>query len=169
MFSTVINIADTFKIEGESILNGYENWIDVVGFNHQVVLPMTLDKSSNSRTSGRPNLGDLEVSMLLNKAYPKLLEACCDGKNLGKVKIVNLRVNDGKLKETANYELEGTYIAGVAIVAGTDSVAGDPANDHPLVRVRLNYASITSNYTEFDNDGKQKGSVASKKITATAA
>ncbi len=172
MFSTVIRIDDTFKVEGESILTGYEGWIDGIGFNHEVVLPMTLDKSSNSRTSGRPQLGDLEVTMLLNKAYPKLLEACSDGKNLGKVKIVCLRVNDGKLMETANYELGGTYISSARIVAGTDAAAlrgGEPRDLHPMVRVRLNYASITANYTEFDNDGKKKGSVASKTITATAA
>lgn len=172
MISTVMNVSDAFAIQGESILKGYEGWIDVVGFNHEVVVPMTLDKASNSRTKGQPQLGDVEVTLQMNKAYPKLLEACSSATNLGNVKLVSLRVINGALTETSHYQLGGVYIAKVSIVAGSDLKTATP--DHqgdpiPLVKVRLNYLSIVSSYTAFDNKGHSRGSVASKTITATAA
>ena len=171
MFSTVMQVADKYKIEGESILTGYEKWVDLVSIDHEISLPMTLDKSSNSRTSGRPNLDDVRVGLLLDKAYPKLMEACCDGKNLGTVTIKSLRVNEGKLSEIVKYTLANTYISGVVSRGGNSSVGNDQTREatHPLVLVKLNYDAITVEYTETDNAGQKIGSISSKTITATAA
>ncbi|WP_397412777.1 Hcp family type VI secretion system effector [Polaromonas sp.] len=173
MFSTVMNIGDKYKIEGESILAGYEKWIDLTSISHQIDLPMTADKSSNSRTAGRPTLEDFKIDMLLNKAYPKLLEACGDGKNLGTVKITSLRVNEGKLSEIVTFNLENVYVADVIMHGGAAvGVQSAPrsAHDegHALVSVRLNYDAITATYSETDNTGKSAGSISSKTIKATA-
>lgn len=173
MFSTVMNISDKYKIEGESVLAGYEKWIDLTSVRHQIDLPMTADKSSNSRTAGRPTLEDFKIDMLLNKAYPKLLEACGDGKNLGTVKITSLRVNEGKLSEIVTFKLENVYVADVSMHGGAAAggqAAPRAAHDegHALVSVRLNYDAITATYTETDNTGKSAGSISSKTIKATA-
>lgn len=172
MFAAVLKVEDAYKIEGESILKGCEKAIDVKGFNHDVTLPMTADKSSNSRTAGRPNLNDLVVNTLLGKHYPKFLEACGDGKNLGKVSLAFLRTIDGGLKEIHRYELTDTFVSKVVIHGGIDAAStteASPDDLHPMVSIHLNYASITSNYSEFDNAGKSKGAVSSKNISATAA
>jgi type VI secretion system Hcp family effector len=175
MFSTVMNIADKYKIEGESILSGYEKLIDLVSIKHDISLPMTVDKSSNSRTAGRPMLKDFQIDMLLNKAYPKLLEACGDGKNLGTVKLTCLRVNEGKLSEIVTFTLDNVYVADVSMHGGALSAGGadaaQSANDivkHPIVSVRLNYDAISTTYSETDNTGKSAGSISSKTIKATA-
>ena len=175
MFSTVMSIADKYKIEGESILAGFEKLIDLTSIQHEIVLPMTLDKSSNSRTAGRPTLEDFKIGMLLNKAYPKLLEASGDGKNLGTVKITSLRVNEGKLSEIISYKLENVYVAEVVMKGGAQNTGADAAKaaaydvTHPQVQVRLNYDAITVTYSETDNTGKSAGSISSKTIKATAA
>jgi type VI secretion system Hcp family effector len=175
MFSTVMNIGDKYKIEGESILAGYEKLIDLVSIKHEINLPMTVDKSSNSRTAGRPMLKDFQIDMLLNKAYPKLMEACGDGKNLGKVKITSLRVNEGKLSEIVTFTLDNVYVADVLMHGGALSAGGAEAAQsstydvkHSLVSVRLNYDAITVTYSETDNTGKSAGSISSKTIKATA-
>lgn len=49
----VLKLDDKVKIEGESILKGYEKQIDVAYLDHGMSMPMVGDKSSNSRTSGR--------------------------------------------------------------------------------------------------------------------
>lgn len=169
MFSTVMSIGDKYKIEGESILLGYEKWIDLIAVKHGIYLPMTVDKSSNSRTAGRPTLDDFQIDMLLNKAYPKLLEACADGKNLGTVKVTSLRVNEGKLSEIVTFKLENVYVADVVMHGGAKAAQAS-ANEvtHALVSVRLNYDAITVTYSETDNTGKSIGSISSKTIKATA-
>ncbi len=175
MFSTVMKIVDKYTIDGESILAGYENLIDLVSIKHEINLPMTVDKSSNSRTAGRPMLKDFQIDMLLNKAYPKFLEACGDGKNLGKVKITSLRVNEGKLSEIVTFTLDNVYVADVVMHGGALSAGGAETAQssnydvkHSLVSVRLNYDAITVDYAERDNTGKNKGSISSKTIKATA-
>jgi type VI secretion system Hcp family effector len=176
MFSTVMSIGDKYKIEGESILAGYEKMIDLVSINHEINLPMTVDKSSNSRTAGRPMLKDFNVDMLLNKAYPKLMEACGDGKNLGQVKITSLRVNEGKLSEIVTFTLDNVYVANVIMQGGARSAGGAEMAQssnydvkHSMVSVQLNYDAITVTYLETDNTGKSAGSISSKTIKATAA
>lgn len=175
MYSTVVNVADKYKIEGESILSGYEGWIDAVAIRHEIDLPMTQDKSSNSRTSGRPNLKDLELVMLMNKAYPKFLEACGDGKNLGEVKLKTLRVNEGKLNEISTFIFGNVYVSSVSVNGGPASAVAtqniqldSDQQNHPLVTVRLNYDQISCSYAYTENNGVQKGTIASKVIKATA-
>jgi type VI secretion system Hcp family effector len=164
MFSVVMNVADQYKIEGESILTGYEKWIDVVSIEHEVALPMTLDKSSNSRTAGRPDLKDFVVGMLVNKAYPKFVEVCAAGKNLGTVVVKTLRVNDGNLSEILSFTLKNVYVSDVELSCV------DPSNapTGPIASVSLNYDAITVSYSEVDNTGKTIGSISSAEILATA-
>ena len=175
MFSSVMSISDKFKIEGESILAGFEKMIDLVSFEHGVDHPMTADKSSNSRSAGRPVLGDLKIDMLMNKAYPKLIEACAAGKNLGKVEVTSLRVNEGKLSKIATFSLENVYVAKVLMLGGSRSSIGaesaqslNVTSTHPEVAVHLNYDAITVSYVETDNTGKTAGTIASGTIKATA-
>lgn len=172
MYCTVMSINDAFKIEGESILKGYEGWVDCKGLAHGITLPMTVDKSSNSRTSGRPDLADVEVMLSLDKTYPKFIEACGGGKKLGKIKISTCRVINDKLNPICEYELGGVFISKVKIVGGTEAElrgAGGPDDHHPMVLVGLNYASIAVKYHEYDNDGQKKGEVASKELNAALA
>lgn len=61
----VLKLDDKVKIEGESILKGYEKQIDVAYLDHGMSMPMVGDKSSNSRTSGRCAHKDLRCTMRL--------------------------------------------------------------------------------------------------------
>ena len=175
MFSTVIKIKDKKAVLGESILSGYEECIDLIGFSHDMDLPMTQDKSSNSRTSGRPNLRDFEITTLMNKAYPKFMEYCAAGDNLGQVKVFTLRVNQGKLSIIAEYTLENVYVSQVSIRGG--AMDGSMSQNlkltadqqhHPVVTVRLNYDQISCEYTSTDNAGGQLGRIGGAGIKATA-
>jgi type VI secretion system Hcp family effector len=165
MFATVMTIKG---LDGESIVKGYENSIDLTWIKHEFQMPMTKDKSSNAGPTGRPTLGDFQIGTLLNKAYPLFLKSCAAGKNLGDVTITSMRIVDGKLKPIVTFTLEHTYIAEV-LMSGVEGA--DSANDasHAQVSVRLNYDAITTKYDITDNAAKANGAVDSGKLTANGA
>lgn len=170
MFSAVAQFDDKYKVNGESTIPSYQGWVDLIDVDHRLDLPMTIDKSSNSRTAGRAVHGPLVVTMLLNKAYPKLIEGCAAGRNFGKVNICLLRTNEGKPVKFATFALTDTFIASVeldgASTADADNVVVAP---HVQVVVKLDYASISVEYSEYDNSGTNKGAVSSGQIQAVAA
>lgn len=174
MLPMALKLADKLKIEGESLLKGYEKQIDIESLDHGVSMPMISDKSSNSRTSGRCKHDELTCMMRMNKAYPKLVEACAKGANLGKAELVMVKMSEGKISEVAKYALTDVYIADVRL-------APDPAPDGrsgnadtgntslPWVRFKLNYQSIAVTYNEYDSTGASKGAVSCDAITGLGA
>ena len=169
MLPMILKIADKMTIHGESLMKGYEGQIDVLYLNHGLDMPMLADKSSNSRTSGRCVHQDFECVMRLNKAYPKLMEACAKGTNLGKVELSVVKMSEGKISEVAKYELTDTYVASLTLVPQDNGPDGAPqvssAESLPSVKCRLNYQSLAVTYTEYDEKGAQKGKVSCPAVT----
>lgn len=170
MLPMALKIEDKVTIKGESLMAGYEGQIDVMYLSHGLQMPMLADKSSNSRTSGRCVHEDFECVMRLNKAFPKLLEVCAKGANLGKVELAIIKMSEGKVGEVVRYELTDTYVSSVAIVPQDKDVLDiSVAESLPTVKYRLNYQSIAVTYTEYDEKGAKKGSVSCSALTGLGA
>jgi len=174
MIPMTLKLADKMKIEGESLLKGYEKQIDIERLDHGVSMPMVSDKSSNSRTSGRCKHEDFTCLMRMNKAYPKLVEACAKGTNLGKAEVALVKMSEGKISEVAKYALTDVYVAAVSLIPcpQTDgSVSSSESGDTslPWIRFRLNYQSIAVTYNEYDSTGASKGAVSCDAITGLGA
>ena len=165
MLPMILRIKDKLTIDGESLMSGYEGQIDILYVNHGLSMAMLLDKSSNSRTSGRCTHRDFECVMRLNKAYPKLFEACAKGSNLGNVQFSIVKMSEGKICEVANYALTQTFVSSIEILPwdnDSDGAATDLSKlgSIPCVRFRLNYQSIAVTYTEYNEKVLSKGTVA---------
>ncbi len=159
MLSMVLNIRSSFTIDGESLISGYEKHIDVLDINHSLSMGMLYDKSSNSRTSGRSDHGDFECVMRLNKAFPKLFEACSKGTNLGDVQLFLLKMTEGKIGEVAKYEMKHTFVSSLQIHPRNSRLDGK-TSELPCVTLKLNYQKMGVTYTEYDERGASKGTVA---------
>lgn len=174
MLPMTLKLSDKVKIEGESLLKGYEKQIDIERLDHGITMPMVSDKSSNSRTSGRCKHEEFTCLMRMNKAYPKLVEACAKGSNLGNAELALVKMSEGKISEVAKYSLTDAYVSEVHLVSEplpmgrTDaSVVGD--STLPWIRFKLNYQSIAVTYNEYDSAGASKGAVSCDAITGLGA
>lgn len=184
MLPIVLKLADKVKVPGESMLKGYEGQIDVAHIDHGVLMPLIADKSSNSRTSGRCLHQDFVCLMRLNKAYPKLIETCAKGANLGAAEITLVKMSEGKISEVAKYTLKQVYISSVALVeapeqaasryGGSNAAVSAATNESgdtslPWFKVSLNYQSIAVTYNEYDSSGASKGAVSCPELTGLGA
>ncbi|HUG10200.1 MAG TPA: type VI secretion system tube protein Hcp [Opitutaceae bacterium] len=162
-----VKITDKLKIEGESSLAGYEKAIDVERLEHCVRMPMVGDKSSNSRTAGKCVHGEMVCTMRLNRAYPKLVEACAKGNSLGKVEAFMVKMTGGKIGEVMKYAMKDVYVSSVDLMSTQVADTGAEVSELPLVRVKLNYQSIGATYNWYDESGENKGSVSFDQLTGT--
>ncbi len=152
MDAIIMKIADKFAIEGESTIDGHAKEIDLLAVQHSISLPVTFDKSGNSRTRGRSQHGDIAITKYLDKASAKLLEACSKGVDLGKVQIYYARTLEGKTEVFWEMELSDVYVSSVS----NSSAKG---GDLPSESVTLNYTAIKWTYSMFNNQGSKDGSV----------
>ena len=70
-------------IPGESTDEKHKEWIEILSFDHHIEQPASSTASSvGGATAERVNHGTFNIVHQLDKATPKLLEACCTGKAL---------------------------------------------------------------------------------------
>jgi type VI secretion system Hcp family effector len=158
MLPMTLKLDDKVKIKGESIVKDHEKEIDLIGVAHNISMPIG---STSLRTSGKPNHEPFVCTTELNSSYPKLLEACSKGSNLGKVVVTMFRMIADKPTAIATYELTDVFITNVSIAQERNLSQTDhnqPAL--PLVRFGLNYQSISVECTASKIDGSADGKVA---------
>lgn len=86
-------------IPGESTDEKHKDWIEIESYHQGVTQPASATASSVGGASAeRVNFGPLTVAKLVDKASPKLFEACCTGKHIKEVIIEVCRASGEKLK-----------------------------------------------------------------------
>ncbi|OQW97181.1 MAG: hypothetical protein BWK77_02465 [Verrucomicrobia bacterium A1] len=126
-------------IEGESTARGHEKWIKADGYTLGV----------ESRGGHTTSLKDMVFTHPLDKATPKLVEACCNDTDIEKVKIHVLEEG----REFIEYLLEpGQRGSGAdAAVCRITAVipTGNPGDsDRPREQVTVRYGKITVKYKD---------------------
>jgi|GEM_PF-6400980 len=169
MLPMVLNFSDQVKVQGESQMKGYEKQIDVAYLEHAISMPMVEDKSSNSRTSGRCKHNDIVCTMRMNKAYPKLVETCAKGLNMGTAQLVMAKMSEGKISEVAKIEMSNVFVSSIELIPGHSELGrkleDSRDNSLPWFTARLSYQSIAVTYNEYDASGSSKGAVSCEALT----
>jgi type VI secretion system secreted protein Hcp len=102
-------------IPGESLDAQFTNWIEMedfdVGASQSASATTT---SSGGATSGRARMSDLFFRKAVDKATPKLHDACCSGKHFKEVKIALNRAGTEKV-EYMEITLEEVIISSVSL------------------------------------------------------
>jgi len=138
------------NIEGESKVKNHEGWIECQSFSVGV----------SSRGGHTTELQEFSFSHKIDKASPKLAQACCADEDLGKV-VIHL-LEEGKLY--MEYTLEpgarskgaDAHVLRVASVnpAGSEGGEGRPAED-----VSIRYGKLKWKYAEGNIEGSYDASV----------
>lgn len=143
-------------ISGETLSEGYENWIELQDFD--VSANQTASATATSAggaTSGRAYMGDFMVRKAVDNATAKLHEACCSGKHFKQVSVHVFRAGDPKVKylEVALEE--------VIISAFTLTGNGGRRDAFPGELIALNYGRIKLIYSKQSRaSGQSAGQIA---------
>ena len=142
-------------IPGESTDNAHQDWIEIVAFDHRIHQPASATASSAGGASAeRCEHADFVVTKLLDKASPKLYEACCTGQHVGELLIECCRAGGDKLKYM-EIKLEEVIITDVQPSAHSQ---GD--SSFPTEKIACNYGKIQWTYTQQKRtDGSGGGNV----------
>lgn len=142
-------------IPGESTDDKHKDWVEVVSFSHGMEQPASATASSaGGATAERVNHGTFNVMHLLDKASPKLAEACCTGRHMKEVVIEACRAGGDKQKYL-EIRLEQVVVAKVELKGSASSEQGFPTEE-----LRLNYGKIKWTYTQQKRaDGQGGGQV----------
>lgn len=138
-------------IEGETHQKGHQNEIEVLSFSWGATQTGTFSGNSGGG-AGKVQMQDFHFVMSYNKASPKLMLACANGKHIPKGLLTCRKAGEGQqefLKVHFNDLLVSSYQSG-------GSSSGDTV---PTDQISLNFSKIEIEYAEQGADGKLKAPV----------
>jgi type VI secretion system secreted protein Hcp len=145
-------------IPGESLDDQHPDWIEVLSFEHAMEQPASASASSSGgATAERVNHKPFIFVHQIDKASPKLAEACCKGTHIAKIVFEFCRA--GGEEKTKYYEvvLEQALVNSIKPRGATDK----DERGFPTEEVALTYGKINWNYIQQKrSDGAGGGSVA---------
>ncbi len=140
-------------IPGESTDDKHKDWIEISHFAHKMDQPASATASSaGGSTAERVNHSTFDVVHLLDKASPKIYEACCTGKHISEITLELCRAGGDKVKYM-EIKLEQVLISKV-------EPHGTAAEGFPNEKVSFSYGKIKWIYTQQKRgDGAGGGNV----------
>lgn len=140
-------------IPGESTDDGHADWCELGSFSQGVHQPTSATSSSvGGGSAERCEHSPFRIEMKIDKAYPKLAEACSSGQHIPEVIVECCRAGGDKLKYL---EIKMTDV-----VLGDVEITGFKEADVPTISVAIKYGKIVWTYTEQDKaKGGAKGNV----------
>lgn len=144
-------ILDIPKINGESLLEGYKDKIEVLSFSHGIAMQITGDVSNTERTSGKPNHQDFAFTKYMDAATPHLNDACNKATGLGTVKFYILRNDGTDMLILMEYEMSNAIISSVSISGG--------GGDKPVETLTINYTALKQTYHSQKEEVGKKGKI----------
>ena len=130
-------------IEGESEDEKHGGQIDVESWSWGATQAGTM-AAGGGGGAGKVNMQDFHFTMKVNKASPKLMLSCAQGKHIPSVTFVARKAGE-KQQEFMTYKLSDVLIS---------SYQTGAAGEIPTDQVSLNFAKIEFEYQTQDKSGK---------------
>ncbi len=163
MFSLAASPADAAAfikydgIDGESVDRDHEGWIDIVSLSWGSVREGRSARRGSGQAPRDGSSGDISVTKYMDKASPKLAQACASGERAGKVEI-HLSAGGSDRSDRSDRTTYLTYVLkDVTITSCTPSSSG--SGDRPTENITLNYTEIEWTYQEARKGGRSSGNV----------
>ncbi len=152
MFDAFLKIA---TIPGESTDDKHKDWIEILSYSFGMSQPASITSSSaGGAASERANFQDFQITHHLDKASPKLSQACATGEHLKDVTLELCRAGGQKVKY---FEVKMEEVIVSSVQSGG---AGGGGDDVPTESVAFNYGKIKWNYIQQKRaDGSGGGNV----------
>jgi type VI secretion system secreted protein Hcp len=130
-------------IEGESTDARHPGAIDVQGYSFDVTAPTSTGGGGGG--AGKVSMSDLSVMKRFDKASPKLMEACANGKHFPKAVLTCRKAG------TEQHDFFTVTMSDVQI--SSLSSTGSSGDDVPTESLSLNFAKIEFRYRFQSADG----------------
>jgi len=148
--------------ESESSDGNHDKWIDVLSIDWG----MHKDKAKKKKPA-KNVIDNFQMTMEYEKSSPKLLEAALTGKVIPKLEIQLTKIGciDPPRSDTCTSMEQVTYLKyeliNVRVTSYDINVSGgaDEITLPPTVVLSNNFEEIKVTYTEYDDEGKNKGNV----------
>jgi type VI secretion system secreted protein Hcp len=137
-------------IEGESQKDGHENEIDVVAFEFGATQSGTAHDGGGS-TAGRANVHDVVIVKYVDKASPLLFSHCVSGSHIKEAKLF--------VRKAGGKALDYLVITLGQVLVSSIEAGGNGEDDRVRETVRMNFKTITHEYTPQKEDGTGLGVV----------
>ncbi len=135
-------------IKGESTDDKHKDWIEIESFSSALAQQGGGGGSGTGfQTAGRVDISDLQFTKEMDKATPKLIEACCKASPIKEVEIHFVAAADNP----HNYMV---YKLKDAIVSNVSHSASMGGGQRPSEAFGLRFSEIEWTYTGVDDTGK---------------
>ena len=140
-------------IDGESVDSNHDKWIDVLSIDWGAHKPGG-GTTGQSRRRGAAVVEDITLTIEYEKASPKLQEKCLMGEIIPKLELELTSTYGGARATYLRYELKNVMVTSYQTNASGNDEAGPPT-----VVIGNNFEEIKTTYTEYDQEGNNKGNV----------
>ena len=131
-----------------SLMKGYENWAEVITWNHSFHQPTSPVRSSSaSGTIEQAHHSPFSYTMQMDKGFTALLKALWSGKHFDEWHMVAKR-SSGDQPDAAG-AVPYLKIDMESVIISDISTSGGPG-ELPMVSISLNYGKVTYTYTVAD-------------------
>jgi type VI secretion system secreted protein Hcp len=131
-------------IDGESKDDKHKNEIELMAWSWAEAQTGSAARGGGMG-SGKVEVHDIAFTKFVDKATPKLISACAEGKHIPTAKLV-MRKAGGEQKEYLKIELDDVLVSSYA-------TSGANGGEAPTENIALNFGKITVEYFEQDNKG----------------
>ncbi|WP_318781418.1 type VI secretion system tube protein Hcp [Pseudomonas sp. Marseille-Q5115] len=134
-------------IPGEALDKNHKDWIEVLGYEYGATqATSTTASSSGGASSQRVAVSDFTIRKVVDKASPKLFEACCAGVHIENV-VLNVCRAGGDKQTYFSIELSKVLVSSFKTIAGGIQDGEDEAvGDLPVEQITFNFGSIITTY-----------------------
>ena len=132
------------EIVGQSTLPGYQNQVDAIAINHSIHLPISWDGQTRS-TGSSSRHGALELTRYIDRASPKIYQACSRGRVIPSVRVIVYKTGEsGAIEKFLIINVRNSYIsrASIATGQGQNLRSVENVNDSLLESLSLSYSAI---------------------------
>jgi type VI secretion system secreted protein Hcp len=134
-------------IPGESADSKHKNEIDVLSYSWGVSQTGTMSYGGGGG-AGKANFGDFSFMMRMNKATPKLMQACANGSHVPDAVLTCRKAGD-KQQEYMSYKFYDLLIS---------SYQTSASSEEPTESISFNFSKMEMEYKEQDSKGNLGGS-----------
>jgi type VI secretion system Hcp family effector len=139
-------------VDGEATETNHNKWSELLGFEQGYHQPVPGSTTGPVRRRGDVIVDDIRVEKELDKASPKIAEACLKGKVFPKVEI-DLTNHYTDAGNVVYYRIELVNV----VVTSYTIWSEDVENEYPTETITLTFEEVKVTYTETDDDGSSKG------------
>jgi len=137
-------------VGGESTDSVHAGEIDVLSWSWGLSQSGTTHMGGGGG-SGKVNVQDINLTKYVDKASPKIMMACCNGKHYSEATLV--------VRKAGENPVEYVKIRMTDLLITSVSTGGSGDEDRLTENVTLNFAKVSVDYTPQKKDGTAEGPV----------